>query len=65
MLPCKLLERVGLNGPVDLAGDYLFVQVEADYFYVFGLRTASGRPPLTAWWGAARGPALAHACASR
>lgn len=60
--PCGMLRKEGLHGPVAAAGGHLFVQVEADYYYVFGVHAATGRPPLTAWWGAARGNALAEGC---
>ena len=59
---CAQLKRVGEPTLVVHGNDRYIVDVQADYFYVFGINTDPGQPPVTAWWGGGLKAAQQQAC---
>jgi hypothetical protein len=59
---CSQLSQPGRHGPLTLGTTTLYVRVQEDYFYVVGLETPAGGPPMAFWWGAGRDEARRQAC---
>jgi len=59
---CEELRNRGLPKIVKKDSDRFFVEVQDDYFIVFGFNAEPGKPPITAWWGSGLKAHLKQVC---
>ena len=55
---CEQLTEKGIPAIIKKENDYFFVHSSKNYFYVFGINIAPGKPPQIHWWGADTGELL-------
>lgn len=59
---CEELKNKGLPVLVRQKNDYFFVNVQNDYYHVFGINTDPSEPPVFSWWGAGLESTLEQKC---
>lgn len=59
---CTQLKSEGVHGPIKMDKNIILVEVEKDYFHVYGINADPGLPPVSWWWGAGREAAIEQTC---
>ena len=59
---CTQLKSEGVHGPITIKDNIFLVEVEKNYFHVYGINAEPGLPPVSWWWGAGREAAIEQTC---